>query len=113
MAIVIVKDKLFLEDFQKAKEYYPGYIKITICLEKELIALGGEYHVDAEKLLLEKGCQQKNIWGGGLNLETNTVETNALINLRPGENESFEILDSKKRKKFIKIARRILKNYVL
>lgn len=112
MAIVIVKDKLERIDFEKAKEDYQTYIKITLDLKKEIVVLGGEYHADAEKLLLDQGSLQKNIWGGGVNLETKQLETNAIINLRPGENDSPEILDPKKREKFLKIAKEVLRDYV-
>jgi len=46
-----------------------------------------------------------------LNLETRNFETNAIINLRKG-NDSTEILDPETRKKFLRIAKRVLKDYV-
>ena len=112
MAIVIIKDKLSKKDFEKAREDYQTYIKITVDLEKEIVALGGEYHADAEQLLLQRGSKQKNIWGGGVNLEEGRIETNAIINLRPKENESAEILEPKIRKKFISVVKKVLRNYV-
>ncbi|KKQ53023.1 hypothetical protein A2865_02715 [Candidatus Woesebacteria bacterium RIFCSPHIGHO2_01_FULL_39_17] len=111
MAIVVVEDKLTKEDFEKAREDYKIYIKITIDLKKETVVLGGEYHADAEKLLLERGSRQENIWGGGVNLETGNFETNAIINLRRGNN-STEILDPEKRKEFLRIVRRVLREHV-
>lgn len=111
MAIVIVKDRVSRVEFNRAKKDYGSYIKLTIDLENEIVALGGEYHADAEKMLLEQGSKQENILGGGFNLETKQFETNAIINLRPGRNNSTEILDSENRERFLKIARRILKEY--
>ncbi len=112
MVIILVKNKISARDFQKAKEDYQSYVKITIDIEKKVVALGGEYHADAEKLLLEQGSKQEAIWGGGLNLETRRFETNAIINLRPRRNDSTEILDPSKRKKFLLLARKILKEHV-
>ena len=112
MAIIIAKDKLTKSDFQKAREDYQSYIKLTIDIKQQKVALGGEYHADAEKILLEQGSKQKDIWGGGFNLETKQLETNAIINLRLEKNKSFEILEPKIRKKFLTIAKKILKNYV-
>lgn len=112
MAIVVVKNNLSSKDFEKAREDYQSYIKLTIDLENEIVVLGGEYHADAERMLLEKGLKQEDIWGGGFNLETKQFETSAIINLRAGKNDSTEILDSQKKEKFLKIARRILKEYV-
>lgn len=112
MAIVLVKNKLLAKDFQKARKDYQSYVKITVDLEKKIVTLGGEYHADAEKLLLEQGSKQENIWGGGLNLETGNFETNAIINLRAGRNDSPEILDPLVRKNFLALAKKILKEYV-
>lgn len=112
MAIILVEDRPSKEDFQKTKEDYESYIKLTIDIERQMVALGGEYHADAERLLLDEGSKQENIWGGGVNLETKQFETNAIINLRPGKNDSTEILDPKTREKFLMIAKRVLKGYV-
>lgn len=114
MALIVVEKgkKLTKEDFKKACEDYRSYVKITADIKNEVVVFGGEYHADAEKLLLEAGSKQENIWGGGANLETDSFETNAIINLRNGRNNSTEILDPEKRRIFLKLAERILKNYV-
>lgn len=112
MAIIVVENRLSRKDFQKAKEDYESYIKLTIDVENKIIALGGEYHADAEKILLDQGSRQQDIWGGGINLETRQFETNAIINLRPGRNDSTEILDRKIREKFLVISKRFLRRYV-
>lgn len=112
MGTVLVKDELTGKDFEKAKEDYKTYIKITIDIERGLVVLGGEYHADAEKLLLSLGSRQENIWGGGINLKTKEIETNAIINIRAGRNNSTEIIDSGIRKRFIKLAKRVLGKYV-
>jgi hypothetical protein len=109
MAIIIIDKIVTPQQIKKAQEDYESYIKLTIDIEGEIIALGGEFHADAEKILLESGSQQKNIWGGGLNLETNLLETNAIINYRGG---SAEILDPKVREKFLNIAKKFLGKYV-
>jgi len=112
MPIVVVKDRLSKEKFEEARRDYETYIKITADLEREVVALGGEYHADAEELLLAQGSYQDDIWGGGVNLETGQFETNAIINLRADKNDSTEILDPKKREKFLELARRVLADYV-
>lgn len=88
------------------------YKKITADLETGTVALGGEYYADVEKVLLDQGSRQEDIWGGGVNLETKSFETNAIINLRSGRNDSTDILDLGNRKRFLEIAQEFLKNYV-
>jgi len=113
MSVLIIREQARDNEIKKAGEDYDNYIKLTIDIEKEVIALGGEFHADAEEELLRTGSKQKDIWGGGLNLETGEIETNAIINIRPRQNNpSNEIIDSKVRERFINIARNFLKNYV-
>lgn len=106
MSVVLISDKVTENDIKAASEEYGEYIKIVIDVEKESMAIGGEWHADAEKVLLENGSLQDNIWGGGIDLTRNNIETIALINFRPKlENDSQEILNPKIRNKFIIIAK--------
>ena len=106
MAVVLVGSKVTQEDIQIAGEEYGEYIKVVIDLEAGDMAIGGEWHADAEKVLVEKGSRQENIWGGGIDIKTKNIETIALINLRPKvDNNSQEILDNEKRNKFIEIVK--------
>lgn len=108
MSIVIISKKAAPQDLKKASLDYKTYIKITVDIEKEIVAIGGEYHADAEKLLLSQGSSQKNIWGGGVDLQTKKFETTALINIKPSVNNSMDILDEKVRKKFLKICQKMI-----
>ncbi len=106
MSIVVLKEKLTAPDLKKARKYYGDYIKITADIKKGIVAIGGEYHADAEQLLIQEfGSSQRNIWGGGYNLQSRLFETNAIINLRPRTNTSLEILDSDVRKTFLKVVK--------
>lgn len=105
--IIILTKKATSKDLKKASLDYKTYIKITLDIEKETVAIGGEYHADAEKLLLAQGCLQKNIWGGGLDMQSKEIQFSALINIR-STNSSMEILDEKIRKKFLKICKKML-----
>jgi hypothetical protein len=111
MGIVIVKDDLTPEMVQTAREEYESYLKITADLKRKIIALGGEYHADAEELLIaEEGSGNKDIWGGGYNIQTGTFETNAIINLKQPGNPSLEILDPDIRRRFLDLVQSRLEN---
>ena len=102
MAVVILKKRLTQQIIQKAREEYKNYIKITVDLEQEIIALGGEYRADAEGVLnREHDSKRSHIWGGGYNIETGEFETNALINIRQPNNPSMEIVDTDARENFL------------
>jgi len=113
MIIILEKGNILSKpDFEKAKEDYHTYIKITIDIENETIALGGEYHADAERLLLDTGSKQENIWGGGFDVKSKKISVNAMINLRPKTNYSTDILDAKVRSRFLLAANKIFRKYV-
>lgn len=95
------------EEILKLQKDYGSYIKLTLDLENQWIIAGGELHADGEKILLEKGSKQDDIWGGGMNLENKQIDTTAVLNIRPRlNNDNLEILDSKRREKFIQIVKK-------
>lgn len=110
MDIKIVTDTITLTEVRElAKKWYGTIIKGVIDIEKEIVALGGEYHMDANMVLLENGSQQENIWGFNLCLNVKKdsprwIEYIALINIRPRQNnQSMEIKDKNIRNKTRKI----------
>ncbi|MDP2874163.1 MAG: DUF5674 family protein [bacterium] len=111
MALVLIKGHLSREDITKAREDYQTYLKIAADLRQELVVIGGFYHAEAEKLLLDEyASHQDDLWGGGYDLKSGRFETNAIINIRPGKNDSPEILDPEIRNKFLKLAKEKLVN---
>lgn len=108
--IIIIRRKATREEIIKAKEEFGDFIKIVIDIEKEILAIGGSLHADAEKLLIDAGSNQRDLWGGGFDTATNIIDSQAMINIRPNQgNEGMDILDPKIRKKFLKIAEKLLK----
>jgi hypothetical protein len=68
-----------------------------------------ELHADCEALLLADGSQQEDVWGADWVPSTQQVTYEALINLRPRQdNLSMEILDPSIRQRVVEIVRRIL-----
>ena len=58
-------------------------------------------HFEGEQVLLKKGSKQKDLWGGGLDLELETVEIdfNSFINIRPRDNNTKNEIQDEKIKK--------------
>jgi len=106
MAVVFVREKVKPKDLKVASEEFESYIKVVVDVETGNTTIGGVWHADGEKVLLENGSRQKNIWGGGIDTNSGRVETVALINVRPNDgNDSQEILDAKVRDKFVSIVK--------
>lgn len=93
--IIIIQKKLNLSDLQEFLDNpYPEMIKYTVDTEQGIMAIGGEMHSDSEKILLEYGSKQENIWGANLYLLKSPMEIEyySLINIRPLlGNRSMEI----------------------
>ncbi len=84
----IVHDKILLSELSVMSEKMFGrLVKVVVDVEKEIMVVGADLHVDEEQLLLEQGSQQKNIWGvnvypGRLDAY-HWIEFDSMINLRP------------------------------
>ena len=48
-----------------AKEFYVEMVKGVADIERGIIALGGEWHADANQVLIEDDSKQNNLWGKG------------------------------------------------
>lgn len=89
------------EEAQHLREQFDSYIKTVIDIEKKICSAGCGRHFESEKILLDQGSKQEHVWGGGIDLETNTIDGNSFINIRPTQgNTSNEIQDPKIRISF-------------
>ena len=103
-----IEKPLNKQEIDNLQKQYGNYLKLTVDVTQEILVAGGELHADGEIILLEEGSHQKDIWGGGIDLSTKTIDTTAILNLRPNQNnESIEILDPKIRDRFNKIVKKV------
>lgn len=106
--LLIIRSKIDLESLKKVAEDLKGYIKIVVDVRRKILSAGGQKHVDGEKMLLKDGSRQEDLWGAGLDLETGQMDFDSMINLRPAQNASREILDPKIREAVETITRSLL-----
>lgn len=112
MSIVVVADVISEAELELAKEEYGEYVKVVVDVERGILTAGGEWHADGEKVLLEQGSEQKNLWGGGLDLVEGQVDYVSLINTRPNLNNSQEVADQETRRKMLEIITKVFESYV-
>ena len=105
---MIIRHRINSESLKQVAEDLKGYVKVVVDVKREVLSAGGEKHVDGEQLLLKDGSRQENLWGAGLDLETNEMDFDSMINLRPAQNSSREILDQKIRQQVELITRSLL-----
>lgn len=85
------------------------YIKLAVDVDMGVLAGGGALHADCEAVLIEDDSQQQNIWGADWIPETQEVRFEALINIRPRQNNrSMTIQDAAIRQRVEQIVRSIL-----
>lgn len=105
--MIITKSEPFTkEELEQTKEQFDVYIKTVIDIEKKVCSAGADRHFESEAVLLKQGSAQQDIWGGGIDLETKTIDFNSFINIRPNQNNtSNEIQDPEIRKKYEEITK--------
>jgi hypothetical protein len=84
------------------------YIKTVVDIDRQILAGGGEMHSDCEALLLEYNSQQFDLWGASWNPISQEIFYESLVNLRPRQNRSMEILDPSIRERVQQIIYRLL-----
>lgn len=113
MEITIIKDKISREQIrQLAQERFGNMIKAVVDIEQGIMAAGGEWHADAEAVLLQDGSKQENLWGINIypdNSDESLIAFVSLINIRPRVgNRSMEIQDPVIREKIQGIVTRLI-----
>ena len=84
--------------------------KVVVDCKRKILSAGGKRHADGEELLLKDGSKQKDLWGGGLDLETGEIDFDPMINIRPRQNNpSREVLSPEIREVMVKIILEFLK----
>ncbi|MBI4098411.1 MAG: hypothetical protein HY437_00045 [Candidatus Magasanikbacteria bacterium] len=79
-----------------ANERYGDLVKAVVDVERGVMAIGMEMHVDGEATLLEQGSKQQNLWGINIYPEKprdEWVEFDSMINLRPRQNNRSRGVD--------------------
>jgi hypothetical protein len=81
--IYLLSQKATIQQINDMLEIYPRLIKIAVDIRRSALAGGGEMHADCERILLDNGSEQDDIWGANWYPSEQRVEYEALINIRP------------------------------
>lgn len=93
MIIHILHEPATPEQITEMLEVHRFYIKTVVDIRRQVLAGGGEMHSDCEAVLLDNGSRQSDIWGASWNSITQEIFYESMVNLRPRQNRSMQILD--------------------
>ena len=109
MKIALIKKHSTKEEIQQMLNALKSYIKLAVDIKREVLAGGGILHADCEAALLKDGSKQEDIWGADWIPSTKQITFEALINIRPRQNNlSMKIKDTVIREKIEEITRGLL-----
>jgi hypothetical protein len=78
-------------------------VKGVIDIEREILAMGGEYHMDADTILIENNSKQQDVWSFNWYFDKNgddRIGFISLINIRQAQvNRTMEVQDKSLRDK--------------
>lgn len=87
MKIKIITDTISTAEAKEiGKEFYDDMVKGAVDIKASTLALGGEYHIDASRVLESSGAHVGDIWGFNIVFgrpKEDRLEYTALINIRP------------------------------
>ncbi len=99
---------------QMAEKMYGNFVKGVVDIQKGLLVLDAEMHVDEEQFLLEHGSSQENLWGINLypaNFGTDGfIGFDSMINIRPRQhNMSRSVEDADIKQQIVAIVQKVVK----
>ncbi len=112
--IRIIKSPITKIELKKiAEERFGDLAKAVVDIGQEIMAVGGELHVDMESLLMEnENSLRKDTWGINLypeNSEEDFVEFDSMINLKPAlGNRTRNVGDKEVQEKIKKIVSKLI-----
>lgn len=108
--IITTTTPFTLDQIKKLKEQFDVYIKTVIDLDKNICVAGMDRHYEGEQILLKDGSKQSNLWGGGIDINSQDIDFNSFINIRPNDhNTSNEIQSAETRKVYLELTKYFFK----
>lgn len=97
--MLIVTKSITREELLKmSQRIYGGLVKAVVDVEKKIMVVDAAMHADEEKLFLEQGSKQDDLWGINLYPEVegpDFIEFDSMINVRPRLNNFSRGIENK------------------
>ncbi len=101
-------------DLARSEVVFDGpMVKGVVDVERGLLAVDADLHADLEKLLLENGSNQEDLWGINLWFEDegeDLIEFDSMINVRPRQgNRSRDVENPEVQAKIVEVVEKWVK----
>lgn len=111
--VTLLRERIPPETLRRqVDEGFGDMVKYVVDIAREVIALGGELHADAEAVLLDAGSLQRDLWGANFYPRLpcdERIEYTSLINIRPSAgNPGMEVRDEAVRDRIREITERLI-----
>jgi len=111
--MTIIEKSTSLNDLWVKRDInFTDLMKVVVDVNKNILAIDAEMYADLEKLLLENGSEQYDLWGANVypnRINDDFIEFTSFINIRPNQNNrSMEINNIEIREKVKKIIETLL-----
>lgn len=106
--ILLIRERATEAQVEEMLEELGVYIKVAVDIDCRILAGGGYLHAECEAELLDDGSSQTAIWGANWSPFTQEIVYESLINVRPRQNRSMEILDAKIREQVAQVIQQLL-----
>ena len=90
--IHLLRERATEQQLNEMLEALHTYVKLAVDIERKIVAGGGGMHFDGEKMLLDNGSLQEQVWGADWIPQSQSVRFDALINIRPRQNNRSMII---------------------
>ena len=110
----IITESISIDELKElAKKMFYNMVKAVVDIEKGIMAIDAQLHVDLEQLLLENSSKQENLWGINFHPDETGpafVEFDSMINVRPNQgNMGRGVEDIKIQEKIRAVADKLVK----
>lgn len=107
----IIQTPIDITELAQSEIVFDGpMVKGAVDVERGLLAVDADLHADLEKILLEDGSVQDNVWGINLWFEDegeDLIEFDSMINIRPRQsNRSRDVENPAIRQKIVEIVQK-------
>jgi hypothetical protein len=97
---------------QLAQDGFGDLLKAVVDVDRRIMAVGGELHADEEAVLLERGSDQRDLWGINIYPDLpgdDRIEFDSMINIRPAQgNRSRGVDEQATRETILKILEELI-----